>query len=221
MRISGVRGLRPCRHCVPGCRVSIRCGFLGSGDQNTDGMANGGRYAFQSGADFWGPGTLTEESFHAQALVSIRCGFLGSGERPFTGYWPVTLDDQRFRDPCAADGRSLSQVRPTREWTLRGPGLFFNRLRSFNWVSIRCGFLGSGDCHHRAHHCHTRAAVSIRCGFLGSGDPVPHTDGPRPLVSIRCGFLGSGDSPPVCGGAELGKRGALRQPLLGCGPVMR
>ncbi len=33
------------------------------------------------------------------------------------GYLPVTLGDQRLRDPCAADGRASSQVRPTREWT--------------------------------------------------------------------------------------------------------
>ena len=32
-----------------------------------------------------------------------------------------------------------------------------------------------------------------------------------------CGVRGQH---PGCGGAELGKRGALRQPLLGCGPVM-
>jgi hypothetical protein len=36
---------------------------------------------------------------------------------PFMGYLPVTLGDQRLRDPCAADGRASSQVRPTREWT--------------------------------------------------------------------------------------------------------
>ena len=33
------------------------------------------------------------------------------------GYWVVTLEDQRFRDPSAADGRASSQVKPTREWT--------------------------------------------------------------------------------------------------------
>ena len=60
---------------------------------------------FQSGADFWGPGT---------------CGCCGSG----------TVG---------------------------------------SWVSIRCGFLGSGD--ERWDVIVVRnGLVSIRCGFLGSGD---------------------------------------------------
>ena len=57
------------------------------------------------------------------------------------------------------------------------------------------------------------------CGVRGPTKRCSQSS--TPVVSIRCGFVGSGDSTPVCGGAELGKRGALRQPLLGCGPVMR
>jgi len=44
------------------------------------------------------------------------------------------------------------------------------------------------------------ALVSIRCGFLGSGDLPMFSLAIGSLVSIRCGFLGSGDngsSPPT------------------------
>ena len=46
-------------------------------------------------------------------------------------------------------------------------------------------------------------------GTCAGRDDVGGTGGG---VSIRCGFVGRGDSTPVCGGSELGKRGASRQP---------
>ena len=55
---------------------------------------------------------------------------------PFMGYLPVTLGDQRLRDPCAADGRASSQVRPTREWTPQ-LGSQFGCVRGDSWRVIR------------------------------------------------------------------------------------
>jgi hypothetical protein len=66
------------------------------------------------GNDLWLETRQVEEAEHNPnfyVYVVEKC--------PFTGYWPVTRDDQRFRDLCAADGRASSQVRPTREWTRR------------------------------------------------------------------------------------------------------
>ena len=252
--------------------VSIRCGFLGSGDSMSV-WTNQKVDQFQSGADFWGPGTLTGGPDRAIQRVSIRCGFLGSGD-------------------CSPDRLAAPKeesFNPVRISGVRGHRASYSRRSNGFEVSIRCGFLGSGD----PQFALTLAVreVSIRCGFLGSGDcripntgrwvlcfnpvrisgvrgqaippsdediefqsgadfwgpgTIPELEAPVELpgfnpvrisgvrglttfgefqiqrsVSIRCGFLGSGDSTPVCRGAELGKRGALRQPLLGCGPVMR
>ena len=59
---------------------------------------------------------IAKRSYRDTLVVRVPTG-ASAQSCPFTGYWPVTLDDQRFRDPCAADGRPSSQVRPTREWT--------------------------------------------------------------------------------------------------------
>jgi len=81
-------------------------------------------------------GTLVSTPLPSPSAPSPLC--------PFTGYWLVTLDYQRFRVPCAADGRPSSQVRPTREWTLsvRPPAQEGPRERSGR--DLRLHLIGNG-----------------------------------------------------------------------------
>ena len=190
--IRGLPGGRPCFNPVRICGVR--------GPQNS---CVGDTGKFQSGADLWGPGTgIGLRQLTLAGVVSIRCGFMGSGDS-MTG----VHRDRRLVFQSGAD--------------LWGPGTLSrpHQPRShdgFNPVRI-CGVRGLNR--------PTRPSLTRRfqsgADLWGPGTGSRAVRSGRARVSIRCGFVGSGDSTPVCGGAELGQRGALRQPLLGCGPVMR
>jgi len=89
VRISGVRGLNNHQTPIPTVAFQSGADFWGPGTRMRI-----ARWvpilSFQSGADFWGPGTPTRFFNGGNSLVSIRCGFLGSGD-------PSTLESRRSR----------------------------------------------------------------------------------------------------------------------------
>jgi len=62
----------------------------------------------------------------------------------------------------------MSRFNPVRISGVRGPHTLRLRGYALALVSIRCGFLGSGDL--PMFSLAIGSLVSIRCGFLGSGD---------------------------------------------------
>jgi len=186
------------RHTPP---VSIRCGFVGRGDRHTDGT-DSARSGFNPvricGA--WGPSSVATPPSSPVRFNPVRiCGAWGPTRPARNGrpsFNPVRI--------CGAWGPTIVSL-------MALLGVRFNPVRicgAWGLESDRTGTI-------------LRRVVSIRCGFVGRGDPREVKAVRRPdRVSIRCGFVGRGDSTPVCGGSELGKRGASRQPPARGGSVI-
>jgi len=75
-----------------------------------------------------------------------------------------------------------------------GPGTtFYGNLHGCQSVSIRCGFLGSGDPYLFDGHTDELRFNPVRISGV-RGHPSWLLETAIAVVSIRCGFLGSGDA---------------------------
>ena len=135
--------------------------------------------------------------------VSIRCGFVGRGD-----------PDYYYNDPDVVDvfqsGADLWGV-GTRDWEIEEDREPFQSGADLWGVGTSLRQIAD------------KLTVLFQSGadLWGVGTEVPMIyECFRHEVSIRCGFVGRGDSTPVCGGSELGKRGASRQPPARDGSVM-
>ena len=155
MRISGVRGLWDEDGWLEWSEFQSGADFWGPG---TGCMGHGIALfqRFQSGADFWGPGTLFQSQRLRWGEVSIRCGFLGSGDR-----------EERTR--------------------LHQPD-----------VSIRCGFLGSGDTTGGVA-CSAYPRFQSGADFWGPGTEKKGRDCISQMFQSGADFWGPGTAPRFVG----------------------
>ena len=119
---------------------------------------------FQSGADFWGPGTCSTFVCLRCSQVSIRCGFLGSGD------WQVSI-----RSSCLHAGFNPVRISGVRGLLVLLPPL---RGQCFNPVRISGvrGPVERGACMRNRESFNPVRISGVR-GLVGVAVPAPSAAG--------------------------------------------